>query len=91
MAIGRYKSENAVNPRGGYQEPFVVTTLIIDHKDGHYVKPNKVAFKYLDFKKDVDLDVDVKVSNSVVKLNVETSKIYINNAFSYTLRNMALN
>jgi len=54
MDVGRYRSVNVMNPRGGNQKPSIVTIPILDHKDGHYVKPNKVAFKYPDFKKDVD-------------------------------------
>jgi hypothetical protein len=49
MDVGRYINVNAMNPRGGYQEPFAVTTPIFDHKYGHYVRPNKVALKYRDF------------------------------------------
>jgi hypothetical protein len=45
-----------------------------------------VAFKYPNFKKDVDLDVHVKVFNSIVKVNVKTSEKFIINVFSYTLR-----
>jgi len=40
-----------MNAKGGYGEPSFITTQIIDHKNGHYVRPNMVAFKYLDFKK----------------------------------------
>jgi len=47
-----------------------------------------VAFKYPDFKKDVDLDVHVKVFNSIVKVNVKTSEKFIINVFSYTLRDI---
>jgi hypothetical protein len=67
-----------------------MTAPILDHKNGHYVRPNRVAFKYLDFKKDVDPDAHVKVFNSLVKANAETSKEYIINVFSYTLKDMAL-
>jgi hypothetical protein len=49
MAAGGYRSANATNLRGGYQKPFLVTTSILDHKDGHYVRPNKVTLKYFDF------------------------------------------
>jgi hypothetical protein len=38
MAAGGYKSANVVNPEGGYQEPFVVITLILAHINGYYVK-----------------------------------------------------
>ncbi len=73
MVAKRYKNVNATNPKGGYQKPFVVTIPILVHGDGHYVKPNKVAFKYLDFKKNVDLNVHVKVFNFIVKANARTS------------------
>jgi hypothetical protein len=86
MAIGRYRNANAANPRGGYQEPFTLTTLIIDHRDGHYVSSNRVAFKYPHFKKDTNPDVHVRVFNYVIKENVKTFKEYIINAFSYMLR-----
>jgi hypothetical protein len=69
MVARRYKSANAADLRGGYQKPFVVTAQICDHRDGHYVRPNKVAFKYPNFKKDVDLDVHVRMFNSIVKVN----------------------
>jgi len=51
MAAGRYKSVDVVNPRGGYQEPSVVIVKISNHRDGHYVRPNRVALEYPDFKK----------------------------------------
>jgi hypothetical protein len=75
----------------GYREPFAVTTPILDHKDGHYVRLNKVVFKYLDFKKNVDLNVDFRVFNSVAKANVKTSEEYIINAFNYMLKDMTSN
>jgi hypothetical protein len=84
--IRGYRSADVAIPRGGYREPSIVITPILDHINGHYVRPNKVAFKYLNFKKDVDLNVHVKVFNFVVKENVETSKNYIINAFNYMLR-----
>jgi len=65
--------------------------LILDHKDGHYVRPNMVAFKYPDFKKDVDPNVLVKVFNSLVKVNVETFEEYIINAFNYTVKDTTSN
>jgi hypothetical protein len=86
MFVRGYKSANAMNPRGGYWKPYVVTAQILDHKDGHYVRPNKVALKYLDFKKYVNLDAHVKMFNYVVKENVKTFEEYIINVFSYTLR-----
>jgi len=64
---------------------------IADHRNPHFVRPNKVTFKCLHFKKDFDLDVHVKIFNSIVKVNVETFKEYIINAFSYMLKYMILN
>jgi hypothetical protein len=90
LATRGYKSADAVNLKGGYQKPFDVTTLIFYHRDGHYVRPNRVAFKYPHFKKDVDLDVHVKLFNFVAKTNVKTFEEYIINAFSYTLKDTTL-
>jgi hypothetical protein len=78
------------NPKGGYQKLYLITQGIPNHRIGHFVRPNKVALKYLNFKKDIDLDVHVKMFNSIVKTNVETFEKYIINAFSYILRNIAL-
>jgi hypothetical protein len=36
---------------------------ILDNRDSHYVKPNKVVLKYLHFKKDADPNAHVKVFN----------------------------
>jgi len=41
---------------------------------------------YLDFKKDVDSYVHIKMFNFAMKANAKTSKEYIINAFSCTLR-----
>jgi hypothetical protein len=90
IAIRGYRNADVVHPRRGYQEPIVVIAPILNHKDGHYVSPNKVAFKYLDFKKHVDPNVHVKVFNSIVKANAKTFEKYIINAFSYTLSNITL-
>jgi hypothetical protein len=49
MAVGGCRSEDALYLKGGYREPIVVTTPILDHKNGHYVRPNKVVLKYPDF------------------------------------------
>jgi hypothetical protein len=51
MATGGCKNVDAMHSRGGYQEPIIVIVPILDHKDGHYFRPNKVALKYPDFKK----------------------------------------
>jgi len=53
MAAKGYKNANVMNSKGGYRKPFVVIVPILDHKNGHYVKPNKVALNYLNFKKNV--------------------------------------
>jgi hypothetical protein len=50
-----------------------------------------VALKYPNFKKDVDPNAHVRVFISVVKKNGETFEEYIINAFSITLKDMALN
>jgi hypothetical protein len=85
--LGRgYKSTK--NPKGGYWKPSIVTQGTFDHRNGYYVKPNKVAFKSLDFKKNVDLDAHVIMFNSVVKANVIFFEKYVINVFSYTLKNM---
>jgi hypothetical protein len=67
MAIKRYISANVMDPKGGYQEPILVTTPILDHRYSHYVKPNKVVLKYPDFRKHADVDAHVKVFNSIKK------------------------
>ncbi len=48
MATGRYRNVNVVNPKGGYQKPFIVIIPNFYHRIGHYVGPNKVALKYFD-------------------------------------------
>jgi len=90
MATRGYRSVNVTNLKGGYSEPFIVTTPILNHRNGHYVRPNKVALKYLDLKKNVDLDVHVRMFNFAIKPNAETFEEYIINVFSYTLRDMTL-
>jgi hypothetical protein len=85
MAVGGYKNVDAMNIRGGYQKPSIVIAQIPNHRYSYYVKPNKVVFKYPNFKKDDDPDVHVKVFNYVVKANVETFREYIINVFSYML------
>ncbi len=51
MTVGGCKSVDVVHSRGGYLELITLIAPILDHRDGHYVRPNMVAFKYLDFKK----------------------------------------
>jgi hypothetical protein len=77
-----------MNLRKGHQEPFVVIVQIPNHRYGHYVRPNMVIFKYPDFKKN-DLNVHVRMFNFVIKANAETSKEYIINVCSYTLKDIA--
>jgi hypothetical protein len=86
MVAEGYKSVNATSLRNEYWESSVVTAQIVDHKDGHYVRPNKVVLKYLDFKKNVNPNVHVRMFNSVIKANAKTSEKYIINVFSYTKR-----
>jgi hypothetical protein len=63
---------------------------IPDYRNPHFVRPNKVAFKCFHFKKDVELNVHVKIFKFKMKVNVKTSKIYIINVFSYMLKDMIL-
>ncbi len=90
MAIGGYRSGDVMHLRGGYREPYVITAPILDHKNGHYLRPNMVIFKYLDLKKDVDLDVHVRMFNFVIKTDIKTFEKYIINVFSYMLRDTTL-
>jgi hypothetical protein len=90
MVVRKYKCANVTNLRKGYQKPFVVIAPIPDHKYGHYVRPNRVALKYHDFKKDVDIDAHVKVLSSIVKTNTKTFEDYIINEFNYMLKDTTL-
>jgi hypothetical protein len=90
MVVGGYRNANVANLRKGYQEQSIVITKIPNHKDGHYVRPNKVVLNYPDFKKDDDLNLHVTVFNFVVKANAENSKEYIINVFSYMLKDTPL-
>jgi hypothetical protein len=74
MVVGGYKSVDATNLRGGYWQPSIVTVQIFNYKNGHSIRPNKVALKYLNFKKDVNPDAHVRMFNAEVLKNVETSK-----------------
>jgi len=91
MAIRRYRSADVTNLRGGYWEPFVVITPISNHRDGHYINPNKIAFKYPNFKKNVDSYVHVGVFNSVIKTNAENFEEYVINVFNYMLKDTTSN
>jgi hypothetical protein len=67
MATKGNRSVDAMNSKGRHRKPCAVTTPILDHRGGHYVKPNRVVFKYFNFKKDVNPDAHVVVFNFVVK------------------------
>jgi hypothetical protein len=54
------------------------------------MRPNMVALKYLDFKKNVDPYAHVRVFNYVVKANAKTFKEYVINAFKYMIRDTTL-
>jgi len=69
LVVGRYKNTNARNLGGEYREPSIVIARITDNKNGHSMRPNKVAFKYLNLKKNVDPNVHVRVLNYIVKAN----------------------
>jgi hypothetical protein len=51
MVARRYRNVDVTNPRGRYWKPFVVIRLILDNRDGHYVRPNRVALNYPNSKK----------------------------------------
>ncbi len=50
-----------------------------------------ITIKYLDFKKNVYVDVHVRVFNFAMGANAKTFEEYIINAFSYTLINTTSN
>jgi len=54
MAIGGYRSVNAMNLRGGYPKPSTIIAQNPNHKNSHYVRPNMVPLKYLNVKEVVD-------------------------------------
>jgi hypothetical protein len=61
------------------------------NKNGHSVRPNRVALKFPNFKKNVDPDAHVRVFYFVVKVNEKTFEDYIINAFNYMLRDTTSN
>jgi len=89
IAVKGYKNIGAKNSKGGHYEPSFITHGIPNHRNGHFVRPNKVALKYHDFKENVDLYAHVKGFNFVVKVKVETFEEYIISVFNYTLKDMA--
>jgi hypothetical protein len=74
IATIRFRNTNVEDLKGGYRRPFVITQGIPNHTNGHFVKSNKVAFKYLNFKKNVDPNVGVRMFNYTIKANAETFK-----------------
>ncbi len=74
MVVRRYRNTYVENPIGGYGKPSIGTTKIPNHKNGHSIRPNKVALKYPNFKKHVNLDAHVRVFNYVIKANANTSE-----------------
>jgi hypothetical protein len=87
MVVGGYRSVDVMNLKGRYQEPYAITAQIFDHRNDHYVRLNRVAFKYPNFKKEVDPNAHVRVFNFIIKV-VKTFEEYIINAFNYMLRNI---
>jgi hypothetical protein len=86
--VKRYKNIDVKHSKGGHYEPSFIIHGILDHKNGHFVRPNRVTFKYPDLKKDVDLYAHVKNFNFAIKANVETFEKYIINAINYMFRDM---
>ncbi len=66
IATRKYRNINVESLKRGYWGPFVITQGIPNHRNGHFVESNKVAFKYLDFKKDVDPTAHVKMFNYTI-------------------------
>jgi hypothetical protein len=89
--VGRYKSTNVEDAKRGYWEPSIINLKNSNRINGHFVRPNKVVFKYLDFKKNVDPNVHVKVFNFVVNTNVESFEKYIINAYNNIFRDTTSN
>jgi hypothetical protein len=89
MVVRRCNSANVMHSRRGYRKPITITAPIFDLKDGHYVRPNRVIFKYPNFKKDANPNAHVKMFNFVIKTNAKTFEEYIINAFGYMVRDMA--
>ncbi len=75
---------DVMNPKWGYRKPPIVTVPIFNHRLDHYVRPNEVALKYLDFKNGDPYD-HVKMF-IVVKANAKISEEYIMNVFKYMLK-----
>jgi hypothetical protein len=69
ITIKGYINISVEDSKGGYQEPFITIQGIYDHINGHFVKPNKVALKYLNFKQNIDLNAHVKKFNFTMKVN----------------------
>jgi hypothetical protein len=86
IAARGYQSIDAGNLRRRYKKRSIIAAGIPNHKNGHYVRPNRVILKYPNFKTDVDRNVHVRMFNFIMKVDVETYKKYIINAFSYMLK-----
>jgi hypothetical protein len=76
IVVGRYRNIDAEDLKGGHWEPYAINWGILDHINGHFVRPNMVAFKYLNFKKNVDPNAHVRVFNSAMKANAFLKKVY---------------
>jgi len=50
IIVEKHININAENLKGGYHKPSIVIAKMPDHKNGHFVRPNRVALKYLDLK-----------------------------------------
>lgn len=55
-----------------------------------YYKPYNRPFKYLEYKKDFNLDAHVWIFKTIFKINGEMVDEEITNIFNFTLRNNAL-
>jgi hypothetical protein len=55
------------------------------------MKSNKIAVKYLNFKKNVDPNAHVRMFNFIMKAKIETFEEYVIDVFSYMLRDTTSN
>jgi hypothetical protein len=56
-----------------------------------YFRPFKRPLNYLEYKKNYDPDVHVRVFKAAIKVNNETTNEEIKNMFNFTLKNNAFN
>jgi hypothetical protein len=70
--------------------PFRGVLGITNIKNNHSNRLNNIPLKYPNYKKDVNLNVHIKMFNFAMKVNGKTSGEYIINSFRYMLRDTTL-